>query len=125
MSTNLITLIVDDDPQWREALSLALVQRGHLVLEAGTLAESRRLVAARPEVVLMDVHLPDGLSLDLAGELCALADGPVVVLMSGEAAPDKVATLVAAGLRGFLRKPFAVEDLHGLLGLPVRKPLRG
>ncbi len=103
-------LIVDDDPAFRRVARRLLGGAFEVVGEAATVAEARRAVrAVRPDVVLLDVRLPDGDGLTLAGELGSGAGAPAVVLTSS----DDVAALVdgdaTVGARGFIPKA-ALDD---------------
>lgn len=77
----------------------------NVVGEAGTVAEAlAAAVALKPEAALLDVDLPDGTGIELAGELTALPWRPCVVLTSVDmeaAGPDDVRR---SGARGFLHK---------------------
>ncbi len=103
-------LIVDDHPTFRAFARRLLQEEGFVVVgEAGDGASA--LEAARelrPEVVLLDVMLPDGSGLDLV-ELLAAADGPAVVLTSSRRASDYGAALDDSPARAFIAK----SDLTG------------
>lgn len=63
-------LVVDDEPHIGVLLRLQFERRGYRLTVARSLAEARRALAAgRPDVILLDLHLPDGLGLELLGEL--------------------------------------------------------
>ena len=84
----LSALVVEDDAGVARTLEQLLVSTGYSVDAAPTLADARRLLAERtPDVVLLDIHLPDGNGLDLLASLCGdqpTKDIPVIIL-SGEA----------------------------------------
>jgi len=104
-------LIVDDHPTFRAFARRLLQEEGFVVVgEAGDGASA--LEAARelrPEVVLLDVMLPDGSGLDLVELLAAAADGPAVVLTSSRRASDYGAALDDSPARAFIAK----SDLTG------------
>jgi DNA-binding response OmpR family regulator len=116
MPTDRLTLIIDDDPLLREALATALVQWGHSVVEVGSLAEARDAFLLYPSLVLLDVHLPDGRSIDLAAELCASPHRPTVIMMSGGTTDEEVQHLLARGVTALLAKPFTLETLRRVIG---------
>ncbi len=104
-------LLIDDDPAFRRLARQTLSGSGLTVVgEAATAAEGS--LAARnlkPEIMLVDVGLPDGDGITLAGELSALPWGPRVVLTSVDpdaASPEEVRK---SGAIGFVPK----QDLPG------------
>jgi DNA-binding NtrC family response regulator len=95
-------LIVDDDPETREALAEVAALEGFVTATAGTLAEAREhLAAGRPDVVLIDLMLPDGQGLELMAEF---EDGPrpEVVLITGHATVDSAVEALRTGARDYL-----------------------
>ena len=111
-------LVVDDDPVFRSLARRTLVGDGLVVVgEADSVATA--IVAAnklRPDAVLVDVGLPDGDGVSLAGELTALPWRPRVVLTSTDpdaASPDAVR---ASGARAFIAK-------HDLPNAPLARLL--
>jgi DNA-binding NarL/FixJ family response regulator len=79
-------LVVDDDPGFR-SLAVRLLERAGMLIagEAGTVKRAREVVhELKPEFVLLDVSLPDGDGLTLAGELSQLPWRPRVVLISSD-----------------------------------------
>ena len=111
-------LIVDDDAAFRRLARRLLEVAFDVVGEAATAAEARSSVlAARPDVVLLDVRLPDGDGLALAGELGGGAGSPAVVLTSSDDLAALIDDDAVAGVRGFIPKA-ALDDraLVALLG---------
>jgi two-component system KDP operon response regulator KdpE len=115
-----VVLVVEDDPA-----ILALVratferaQRGPLrdvrMVDAADLKNARRLIASEaPEVVVMDVRLPDGNGLDLVRELrrSDTQVGLTVIIASASVLPAERDAAVAAGADVFLPKPYRPTDL--------------
>ena len=99
-------LVVDDDPCFRELMRALLVAWGYDVLgEAGSVGEALSCAdALGPDVVLVDVGLPDGDGVALAIQLHALPWRPRVLLTSTD--PEAVAAVdvTASGALGFLAK---------------------
>ena len=80
-------LVVDDDVELCELLARALIRDGHEVRQAGSLAQTRAALGqASPDVLILDLELPDGSGLELCRELRArAADLPILMLTaSGE-----------------------------------------
>jgi PAS domain S-box-containing protein len=108
-------LYVEDNPSNVELVrrTLARIPACRLVV-AGRGAEALALVAAdRPDLVLLDLHLPDGPGEDVLRRLHEdpwSADIPVVVV-TADATPGGAERLRAAGARGFITKPFALHHL--------------
>ncbi|MEM9249410.1 MAG: response regulator [Pseudomonadota bacterium] len=102
-----ITILAVEDSRFAsEALRLACMRSGARLRRADCLASARRhLSVYRPNVVLVDLGLPDGCGTELIEELCAGdVDPPVILAMSGEDAAE--ADAMAAGAQGFMAKPF-------------------
>jgi len=99
-------LIVDDDPCFREIARELLSTGGFEVLgEAGSAAEALSAVDdLRPEVVLLDVQLPDGDGFGIARLLTNGGEGPRVVLCSVRAAQDYSLSPERCGAAGFVTK---------------------
>jgi DNA-binding NarL/FixJ family response regulator len=99
-------LIVDDQPEFRAVARDLLEDAGYVVAgEAADAAGALAAVAAHaPDVVLLDVQLPDGNGFGVASALAAQGDGPQVVLISSRDAEDYGGRIVACGARGFLPK---------------------
>ncbi|MEA2474187.1 MAG: hypothetical protein QOE06_2102 [Thermoleophilaceae bacterium] len=112
-------LIVDDHAGFRRLARSLLDAEGYEVVgEAGDVASAR--IAARelrPDLVLLDVQLPDGNGFDLAGELRAGGRGPAVVLTSTRDAADYATRVQASAAAGFVPKAelsgAAIERLAG------------
>jgi DNA-binding NarL/FixJ family response regulator len=112
-------LVVDDHASFRAAASALLQSSGFDVVGEAADGESAVAVTSRlaPDVVLLDVQLPDLDGFVVAGRLAALPDPPAVVLVSGRDASVYGARLGAAGVAGFLHKQaLSGPALAGLVG---------
>jgi two-component system KDP operon response regulator KdpE len=113
-------LIVEDEAHIRRFVRLALEAEGHTVHEAENY--QRGLIEAgtrRPDLVVLDLGLPDGDGVDLIRELRQWSAMPVIVLSARSAEVSKIAAL-DAGADDYLVKPFGA----GELGARVRAQLR-
>ncbi|HEY2259123.1 MAG TPA: response regulator transcription factor [Solirubrobacteraceae bacterium] len=99
-------LIVDDHPRFRANARRMLESEGWSVLaEARDGSEAlREAERVKPDVVVLDVGLPDASGLDIARRLCARHPGLAVVLVSTHEADDYAGLALEAGARGFLAK---------------------
>jgi len=100
-------LIVDDHPSFRASARRMLEADGfEVVAEAGTGADALQAAEAwRPELVLLDVHLPDVMGFEVAERLSAdNGSGPAVVLTSSRDGSDFGPLVERSGARGFIPK---------------------
>lgn len=106
-------LVVDDHPEVLDLVSRALTREGHNVREASTMAQARALLRERsPDVMILDVALPDGTGIELCRELRDAGQlFPILLLTAHGEVPQRVAGL-DAGADDFLPKPFAVAELR-------------
>ena len=100
--------LVDDHSVFRTGVKAELQQAVEIVGEAGTVAEAvRGIEQTQPDVVLLDVHMPDG------GGLAVLkrAPGPAYLVLSVSDAAEDVIALIRAGARGYVTKNIAGAEL--------------
>jgi two-component system KDP operon response regulator KdpE len=104
-------LIVEDEKQIRRFVRTALETEGFVVVEADTLRQG--LVDAgtrKPDIVILDLGLPDGDGVDFIRDFRAWSSVPIVVLSARVEETDKIAAL-DAGADDYLTKPFGVGEL--------------
>lgn len=112
-------LIVDDHRDFRTWARLLLEQAGYLVVSeaadgAGAVREARRM---RPDVVLLDIRLPDVDGFEVARRLCAQEPGQAVILTSTREAADFGERIQTSCALGFLAKAdLSAEALARMLG---------
>ncbi len=115
-------LCIDDEPAIRRLLRTVLERGGHIVLEAAdartALEEARR---GRPDLVLLDLGLPDRDGLELVPQL--VTDAAVIVLTARDATDDKVAAL-DLGAVDYVVKPFDSEELLARVRVALRNRAR-
>ena len=121
-------LVVDDDPELCELVETALERDGHAVSAAGSLAQSRvALGKGIPDVVVLDLGLPDGSGIELCEELRARGiEVPVLILTASGEVSARVQGL-DAGADDYLVKPFAVAELRArvrALGRRRERPVK-
>jgi two-component system, NtrC family, response regulator HydG len=110
-------LIVEDDPNSLSGLSAILAADGFSVDTAATLAEARAALARFiPDVVLVDLNLPDGGGLELLPNLPAQPSGALpVIVMTGNATVESAIEGLRHGIWDYLLKPVNIPRLRSLL----------
>ncbi len=120
-------LVIEDDPAIRRLLRVTLERAGHAVAEAGTAREGLSLLGIeKPQVVLLDLGLPDRDGLELVQLIKSQVQATVIVVSAREATAEKVAAL-DLGADDYLTKPFDTEELLARVraGLRHRLDARG
>ncbi|MEU6218973.1 response regulator transcription factor [Streptomyces sp. NPDC047022] len=114
-------LVVEDDPQLVRALVINMQARRYEVDAAPDGATALRLAAARqPDVVLLDLGLPDMDGVAVIKGLRGWTRVPVLVLSARQASDEKVAAL-DAGADDYVTKPFSMDELMARLRAAVRR----
>ncbi len=117
-------LVVDDEPQIRRALRTSLEAHGYDVATVGTGEEGVLHVAdTAPDLVLLDLGLPDIDGTEVVRRVRAFSEVPVIVLSVRDGSQDKVAAL-DAGADDYVTKPFAMEELLARARATLRRPGR-
>jgi two-component system KDP operon response regulator KdpE len=106
-----LVLVVEDEPQMRKFIRASLTSHGYRIVEAETAHEAVRLITSHnPQLVLMDLGLPDGDGIQLTKQLREWSRVPIIVISARGREDDKVAAL-DAGADDYLTKPFGVNEL--------------
>jgi two-component system KDP operon response regulator KdpE len=118
--TQPIVLIIDDEEPIRAVLRAALKRADHVVIEAATAEEGERLARTHgPDVVLLDLGLPDADGLSVILSLRAWTDMPILVLSARGSKLDKIRAL-DAGADDYVTKPFAPDEVLARLRVALR-----
>jgi two-component system KDP operon response regulator KdpE len=113
-------LVIEDEPQMRRLLRTTLRAHGYQVVEAATAREGLTQAAGRnPEIVLLDLGLPDGDGLEVARTLRRSSHRPIIVISARGQERDKVAAL-DEGADDYLTKPFGVQELLARIRVALR-----
>jgi DNA-binding response OmpR family regulator len=114
-------LVIEDDERIRTALIRALRDRGHAVTSAGTaLAGLHQAVEDRPDLVVLDLGLPDLDGRELLRMLRAVSSVPVVVATARDD-DDSVVQALDAGADDYVLKPFRAEQLEARIRAVLRR----
>jgi two-component system KDP operon response regulator KdpE len=114
-------LVVDDEPQILRFLRPALVAAGYDVLCAETGREALRLIAiAAPDVVVLDLGLPDIDGKAALREARGFSKVPIIVLSARDREAEKIAAL-DAGADDYMEKPFGIGELMARLRVAMRR----
>ncbi len=120
MTDGPLVLLVEDEKELRRFIRAALTARGQRLIEATTIAEAKLLATSHnPELVLLDLGLPDGDGLDLLASLREWTQVPVIVLSARGREDDKVLAL-DAGADDYLTKPFGTNELLARMRVALR-----
>ena len=120
MNKDPLILIIDDEPQIQRALKTILKARHFQVEVAATGEQGLALAAARlPDLVILDLSLPDMDGLQVCAQLRAWSRVPVIVLSVRDSEREKVAAL-DRGADDYLTKPFGIEELLARIRVALR-----
>ncbi|HET8625212.1 MAG TPA: response regulator [Gemmatimonadales bacterium] len=115
-----LVLVVEDEPQMRRFLQTSLEANGYRYVEAPTAREALAHTAGHnPDVILLDLGLPDADGLDVTRRLREWTQVPVIVISARGREDDKVAAL-DAGADDYLTKPFGVGELLARVRVALR-----
>ena len=116
-----LVLIVEDEPQMRRFLRTALTAQEFRILEAENAKQA--IIATtthNPEVILLDLGLPDEDGLDVTRQVREWSRVPIIVISARGREDDKVAAL-DAGADDYLTKPFGVNELLARIRVALRR----
>lgn len=107
-------MVVDDHPMWRDGVARDLEAAGFEVVATadGVDAAKRRAGATMPDVVLMDMHLPDGNGADATAAVLAVSANSRILVLSASAEREDVLDAIKAGATGYLVKSASAQDLY-------------
>ena len=115
-----LVLVIEDEPPLRRYLRTTLQAYGYRVAEAATGQEGRaRVVELAPDLILLDLGLPDGDGLDLARELREWSRIPILIVSARGQEEDKILAL-DVGADDYLTKPFGSGELLARIRVALR-----
>lgn len=115
-----LILVVEDEPQMRKFIHASLTSHGYRMIEAEHASEAVMMITSHnPDLVLMDLGLPDGDGIDLTKQVREWSRVPIIVLSARGREDDKV-TALDAGADDYLTKPFGVKELLARIRVALR-----
>lgn len=119
-----LILLIEDEAQMRRFLRLSLVSNGYRLVEADSARDGLAQATARtPELILLDLGLPDQDGLTVAQEVRRWSDVPIIVI-SARGSEDQKILALDAGADDFLTKPFGVGELLARMRVALRHASR-
>jgi two-component system KDP operon response regulator KdpE len=119
-----LILLIEDEPQMRRFLRITLQSQGYRLVESSTGNDGLLQAASRnPDVVLLDLGLPDMDGLEVTTRLREWTATPVIVISAREQEQDKVKAL-DAGADDYLTKPFSAGELLARIRVALRHVMR-
>lgn len=116
-------LVVDGEPDMAATYERLLRRAGHRVVLAATCAGGIQVLKGLPpRLVISDLRLPDGDGLDVIRAAGRLAAAPAVIAITAFASRAARQSALDAGARGFLAKPFAIDQLSSLVEHLIQHP---
>ena len=116
-------LVIDDEEQIRKLLRISLEARGFETVEAATGSEGLQALAAlRPDILLLDLGLPDRDGAAVLAEIRDRSEVPVIVISVRDREADIVA-LLDGGADDYVTKPFAIGELVARMNAALRRRL--
>lgn len=120
MSDKTRVLVVDDEPAILRFLKPAMEVDGYAIASVGTVAEAlKRIASDVPDIVVLDLGLPDGDGKDVIRRVREWSDVPIVVLSAREREIEKIEAL-DLGADDFVNKPFGVGELLARMRTALR-----
>jgi two-component system, OmpR family, KDP operon response regulator KdpE len=125
MSTSgLRVLIVDDEPPIRKLLRMGLTTQGYQILEAPNGKTALELVAEKPDLIILDLGLPDVQGLDLLRTIRARDEQVAIVVLSSRGDEAAKVQALDLGADDYVTKPFGTEELLARMRAALRHQLQ-
>jgi len=117
-------LIVEDDRQIRSFISFSLKTQGYESIEASTGKDAMRVIVAdHPDIMILDLGLPDMDGLEIILQVRTFSDMPIVVVSARDQDKGKIEAL-DAGADDYLTKPFSINELLARLRVILRRSMK-
>ena len=117
-----VVLVVEDEPSYQDALNVGLSVEGFVVVGATTIGQAREVMTrSAPNLVLLDVMLPDGSGLDYCRESHQTLRTPVIMVSARTSEVDVVLGL-EIGAADYVTKPYRLRELVARMRAVLRRP---
>lgn len=124
MDNTSLFLIVEDDKQIRSFISFSLKTQEYRSIEAASGKEAMRAIVTRkPDVIILDLGLPDMDGLDVIRQVRTFSNMPIVVVSARDQDKEKIEAL-DAGADDYLTKPFSINELLARLRVVLRHSIK-
>jgi two-component system response regulator RegX3 len=118
-------MVIEDEESYQDALNIGLGVEGFIVMAAGTIAQARELMSStKPDLVLLDVMLPDGSGIDYCREIYDTSRIPVIMVSARTSEIDVVLGL-EIGAADYVTKPYRLRELVARMRAVLRRPVTG
>lgn len=111
MERKLRVLVIEDNDILRRAFARALREWSADVIEAHSVSSGKEALKDHPDLVILDIGLPDGSGVSLAEEMSHMVPVPMSIAVSGQATASEAFRLKELGVLGYLPKPLSLKDL--------------
>jgi two-component system response regulator RegX3 len=118
-----VVMVVEDEESYQDALSIGLSVEGFVVMAASTITQARELMTTtKPDLVLLDVMLPDGSGIDYCREIYDTSRIPVIMVSARTSEVDIVLGL-EIGAADYVTKPYRLRELVARMRAVLRRPV--
>lgn len=117
-------LVIDDEPPIRKLLRMGLATQGYQVIEAPNARKALELLAEEPDIVILDLGLPDMQGMDLLRSIREKNDGVPVVVLSSRADETAKVQALDFGADDYVTKPFGINELLARMRAALRHRLQ-
>jgi DNA-binding NtrC family response regulator len=107
-------LVVDDDRGVRQTIVEAASEWKWTAFEAQNAREARSALGCRPDLLFVDVHLPDASGMTIMQAALTIRPIPTMIAISGDPSPQEAFELARLGVCGYLSKPLSLDDLRAV-----------